>query len=78
MLTRGSFAEEKEKVTWWDVFQAASEEILMALANLGTSNKPSKDTFSGIEQLFCCLHVPGTKMSGVKDVQFWLFKKGQA
>jgi hypothetical protein len=73
----GSFAG-KGKASCWKIFQDASEDIINALVNLGTEEKPSEETLAGIEKFVCQLYMPKTKMSKVKDVRWWLFKKRQA
>lgn len=46
----GSFAG-KGKATWWKAFQEADQDIITALANLGTSEPPSAETTAAIEKL---------------------------
>ena len=73
----GSFAG-KGKATWWKAFQEASQDVITALANLGTSEQQSAETMAAIEKLICKLYVPKTTITTVKDLRWWLFKKKQA
>lgn len=73
----GSFAG-KGKVTWWRAFQEADQEIITALANLGTTEHPTADTMAAIERLICQLYVRNTAIATVKDLRWWLFRKKQA
>ena len=73
----GNFAG-KGKATWWKAFQETIQDIITALANLGTSEQPSAETMAAIEKLICKLYVPNTTITTVKDLRWWLFKKKQA
>ena len=73
----GSFAG-KGKATWWKVFQGADQDIITALANLGTGEPPAADTMTSIEKLICQLYVQNTSITNVKDLRWWLFRKKQA
>ena len=68
----------KGKATWWKAFQEASQDIIIALANLGASEPTSAETMAAIEKLICKLYVPNTTITTVKHLQYWLFKKKQA
>ena len=73
----GSFAG-KGKATCWKIFRDASDKIINALTNLGTNENSSEEILAGTEQFVCQLYIPKTKMSKVKDLRWWLFKKRQA
>lgn len=73
----GSFAG-KGKLTCWKAFLNADEEIVTALADLGTTAHPPPSTVAAIEKLVCQLYQPKTHISEVKDLRWWLFRKKQA
>ena len=73
----GSFAG-KGKVTYWRVFQEASEEVYETMANLGTNMTPSEVTFSEVEKFVCQLYLPSKKVSKLCDLRWFLFKQKKA
>lgn len=67
----------KGKLTWWKAFNSASQDVLQALTELGTSENVSPPTMHELEKLVCQVYVPNTKMTDIGDVRWWLFTKKQ-
>lgn len=55
----------KGKLTCWKAFNKTSEDIILALSQLGTTQVPSKETLAAIERFFCQLYQPGSGISKV-------------
>ena len=68
----GSFVG-KGNHSLWKAFQDASETIVSAMVNLGTTTKLNDGTFVAIEQFI--QYLPQTHISEVKMLRWWLFKK---
>ena len=45
----------KSKDAWWNIFEKASEEILIALAELGIDDEPNAQILTGCEEFICQL-----------------------
>ena len=45
----------KSKDVWWNIFEKASETILIASAELGIGNEPNAHVLSGCEEFICQL-----------------------
>lgn len=73
----GSFSG-KGKLACWKAFSTADEDVITALTNLGTTERPNDDTMMGIEKFVCHLYQPKTSISEVKELRWSLFKKKQA
>lgn len=56
----------------WKVFNRADEDVITALANLGTTEHPDEDTIKGVEKFVCHLYQPNTSMN---ELRWSLFKK---
>ena len=61
----------KGKITCWKVFNYTSEDILKAVTNLGTTIELSDETILALESFACCLFLPKTTISKVKDLRWW-------
>ena len=72
-----SFAR-KGKISYWKVFNDASEKTLTGLAALGTSDQLSKLAQEAAEQFVCSLYFPNTTISEVGDLHWLFFKQSQA
>ena len=73
----GSFSG-KGKLACWKVFNRADEDVITALANLGTTEHPDEDTIKGVEKFVCHLYQPNTSICKVNELRWSLFKKKQA
>ena len=73
----GSFAG-KGKLAFWKAFQDVNDEIITALASLGTTSVPTDDTLAALEQFICKVYLPHTQISKVAKLRWWLFTKKQA
>lgn len=73
----GSFAG-KRKLACWEVFFETDEDIIIALTDLGTTAQPTLRTVTAIEKSVCQLYRPKTRISSVKDVRWFLFRRKQA
>ena len=73
----GSFSN-KGKPVCWRVFNEASEDLICALSQLGTSAMPSSQSQKAVEKLLCQFFLPKTNISTVKALRWWLFTKKQA
>ncbi|XP_028412052.1 uncharacterized protein LOC114534781 [Dendronephthya gigantea] len=73
----GSFAR-KGKPTCWRIFDESDDNVLSALARLGTSNLPSDEIITSIAKFVCQLFVPKTEIDSLKALRWWLFTKKQA
>mgnify|MGYP000084937868 FL=1 len=62
----------------WKVFNRADEDVITALANLGTTEYPDEDTIQGVENFVCHLYQPNTSIYKVNELRWSLFKKKQA
>ena len=45
----------KNKDAWWNTFEKASEDILIALAELGIGDEPKSQILTGCEEFICQL-----------------------
>ena len=68
----GSFSG-KGKLTCWKVFSAADEDVITALANLGTREQPDEDTIKGVEKFVCHLYQTNTSVCQVNELRWSLF-----
>ena len=59
-------------------FQEAGLEVITALADLNTNEKPTKATEAALEHFVCQLYVPNTVITQVNDARWWLFRIKQA
>ena len=66
------------KLACWKVFSRADEDVITALANLGTREHPDGDTIKGVEKFVCNLYQPNTSICQVNELRWSLFKKKQA
>ena len=73
----GSFSG-KGKLACWKVFNRADEDVITALANLGTTEHPDEDTIKGVEKFVCHLYQPNTSICKVNELRWSLFKNKQA
>ena len=73
----GSFSG-KGKLACWKVFIRADEDVITALANLGTKEHSDEDTIKGVEKFICHLHQANTSICQVNELIWSLFKKKQA
>jgi hypothetical protein len=55
----GSFSG-KVKLTCWKAFEQSEDDILTAMASLGTSETPAEEAFQRIEKFICNIYLPGT------------------
>ena len=53
-------------------------QIITALASLGTTSVPTDDTLAALEQFICKVYLPHTQISKVAKLRWWLFTKKQA
>ena len=68
----------KGKLKYWSVFNEASEAVMHALSQLGTSDIPSSESQKAVEKLICQFFLSKTNISTVKALRWWLFTKKQA
>ena len=73
----GSFAG-KGKVTCWNAFEKASEDILKALKRLGCSQRVPDENFLLLEKFVCQLYCSNARDRTVAELRWLLFKKNQA
>lgn len=73
----GSFAG-KGKLACWKVFLEADKDSVDALADLGTTARPTARAITVNEKLVCQLYQPKTLVSCVKDLRWLLFRNKQA
>ena len=73
----GSFSN-KGKLTCWSIFNEASEDVIHALSQLGTSDLSCSESQKAVEMFVCQFFLPNTNISTVKALRWWLFKKKQA
>jgi len=52
----------KGKLACWKVFNRADEDVITALANLGTTEHPDEDTIKGVEKFVCHLYQSNTSI----------------
>ena len=67
----------KGKLACSKVFNRADEDVITALANLGTTEYPDEDTIKGVEKFVCRLYEPNTSICKVNKLRWSLFKKKQ-
>lgn len=68
----------QRKLTWWKVFERASDNICQSLLSLSvTDDGPPAEVFESFEALICQLYLPNTSITKVYDLRWWLFKKKQ-
>ncbi|CAG9767441.1 unnamed protein product [Ceutorhynchus assimilis] len=72
----GSFAS-KGKVKWWRTFNSASDKLLLALAELGTTSSLTEDVRTNIEACICQLYIPKTALTDIEAVRWFLFTQKQ-
>lgn len=72
----GSFAG-KGKLMCWKAFREADDDVLSALASLGTCDIPTDEILTSIEKFVCQIYLPNTHISRLKDLRWWFFKKKQ-
>ena len=73
----GSFSG-KGKLACWKVFSRADDDVITALANLGTTEHSDEDTIKKVEKFVCHLYQPITSTFQVNELRLGLFKKKQA
>ena len=72
----GRFAG-KGKLKCWQALNRCRVEVVSAFAALGTSDEPTTETESAIEEFVCNLYEPDTTMVNVGDLRWRLFTKKQ-
>lgn len=72
----GSFAN-KGKVKWWKTFNSVSDELLEALAKLGTTLYLTEDVRASLEAFVCQLYIPKTTLTDIGAVRWLLFTQKQ-
>lgn len=72
----GSFAG-KGKLKWWKTFNSTSENMLEALAKLGTTQCLTEDVRATLEAFICQLYIPNTSLTDIGAVRWLLFTQKQ-
>ena len=65
----------KGKISWWKAFNKTTDDILQALASLGSSPVVSEELMQTIEQFVCEVYLPDTKITNIGELRWWLFAK---
>ena len=73
----GSFAG-KSKLACWKAFLEADSDCVNALADLGGTSQHLLSTLAAIEKLVGLLYLPGTQISSVNQLRWFLFRRKQA
>ena len=63
---------------WKAFLLEADEEVLAAMASLGTTHTPSDDTMEALEKFVCQVYLANTPLTTVKDLRWHLFRKKEA
>ena len=67
----------KSKLACWKAFLEADSDCVDALADLGGASQPLPSTLAAIEKLVCLLYLPGTQISSVNELRWFLFRRKQ-
>ena len=68
----------KGKLSYWKVFEAASDEQLVAFAELGKNPEITSDIVDQIEQYTCKIYQFNTKSSSLAELRWSMFTTKQA
>ena len=72
----GTFCR-KPKLSCWNAFQKADAEVQRALGKLGTIEQIQESDYAALEQFTCQIYAPGTRLTRIKDLRWFLFGKRQ-
>ena len=67
----------KPKLSCWNAFQNADAEVQRALGKLGTIEQLQESDYAALEQFMCQIYAPGTRLTRIKDLRWFLFGKRQ-
>ena len=67
----------KSKISCWNTLQKADGDMVRAFGNLGNTPCIQEDDVSELERYVCQLYVPGTTISSVNEMRWFLFSKRQ-
>lgn len=76
-VNTGSFSG-KGNLACWKVFNRVDEDVITALANLGTTEYSDEDNIKGVEKFVCHLYQPSISIWKVNELRWSLFKTKQA
>jgi hypothetical protein len=72
--TTGTLSK-KAKSSFWKVFNKADDDILEAVSKLGSLENFLETDRLLIEKFICQVYYPGTNISNIGDLRWWMFTK---
>ena len=67
----------KTKLSCWKAFEKANPNFHHALGKLGLAEQLEESDYTALEAFTCQIYVPGTRLTQVKDLRWFLFSKRQ-
>ena len=65
----------KGKASFWKAFKTSDVDVLASLGKLGCPDEFTKDDEQLIEKFICQVYLPGTKISDIGELRWYMFTK---